>query len=69
MYIKSNILGNTEAFEEASDVLVWRLPWKTPRSDHRLTVHRLRLTAEEAEKQKIIHDSLIKSIPADVYSF
>lgn len=50
MSIKSNILGNAEAFKEASDVLVWRLPWKSPRSDHRLTVHGLCFAAEESKK-------------------
>lgn len=44
-----NILGNTEAFKETGDVLVWRLPRQPPRSDHCLAVHRLRLTAEEVE--------------------
>lgn len=48
--IKSNILGNTKAFKEASDVLVWWLPWKPPSSDHSLTVHRLCLTAEDRGK-------------------
>lgn len=45
MLIQSNILGNIEAFEEASDILVWGLPWKAPRSDYSVTVHWLSLTA------------------------
>lgn len=45
MPIKSNILGNIEAFKETSNVLVRGLPWKPPRSDDSLAVHRLRLTA------------------------
>lgn len=50
--IKSNILGNTEAFKEAGDVLVRRLPWKPSRSNHRLIVHWLRLTAEDGKEKK-----------------
>lgn len=48
--VEENSLSNIEAFEKASDILVRGLPWKAPRSDHRLTVHRLCLAA--AHKQK-----------------
>lgn len=45
--IHSDILGNIEAFKEASDVLVWGLPWKSPCSDHRLTLYWLCFTAAQ----------------------
>lgn len=38
-------LGNVEAFEEASDVLIRRLPWQPTSSDDRLAVHSFCLTA------------------------
>lgn len=44
-YVEASLLGDVEAFEEASDVLVGRLPRKPPRSDHRLAVHGFRLAA------------------------
>lgn len=46
------LLGNVEALEEASDVLVWRLPWQPPGSDHCLTVHSFCLTAARQDKVK-----------------
>lgn len=41
-------LGNVEPSEESSDVLVGRLPWQTPGSDHRVVAHFLHLATAHA---------------------
>lgn len=46
----SNVLGDVEASEESSDILVRRLPRQSSGSDHRVVAHFLHFTAAHTHR-------------------
>lgn len=53
LYCINNVLGNVEASEESSYVLVRGLPWQPSGSDHCVVAHFLHLTAAQTQTQII----------------
>lgn len=51
--IGENPLGNIESFEKSCNILIRRLPWQTPGSDHRVVVNKFHLAAVDQAKPQV----------------